>query len=65
MELTTGPDVEFCVSYGRMGGIVRITGTTLPRQPTGNVNQAMTIVMRVEDAKDLTPGIIRTVNRLF
>jgi hypothetical protein len=48
-----------------MGGIVRITGTAVLRQPTGDISQPMTIVMRVEDAKDMAPSIIGTTNRLF
>jgi hypothetical protein len=57
MELSGTPDrVE--VSYERVGGIVRITGTALIRHPTGDIRQPVTIVIRQEDAARLGPALL-------
>lgn len=57
MELSDTPDrVE--VSYERVGGIVRITGTALIRHPTGDIRQPVTIVIRQEDAASLGPALM-------
>jgi hypothetical protein len=57
MELCGIPDrVE--VSYERVGGIVRITGTALIRHPTGDIRQPVSIIIRQEDAASLGPALI-------
>ncbi|WP_419900308.1 hypothetical protein [Roseomonas sp. USHLN139] len=58
LELARGADGAFEFAYERVGGIVRVTGQAVLRQPAGQVLQPVTVVMREEDAGKRGAGVL-------
>src|SRR5918912_1199889 len=62
MELRM-PDKDSNVVYVRVGGLVRVRGTAVIRHASGNVEQAIEIVMAEEDASTVAARILGETGR--